>query len=103
MRIDVIPSGRGKFQFCHAGEPLASSEFGACRVLAERGFVGSIETWHRNATYASMRIGIAAGAKLTVSESDAHGPRFAAWRPFSPDMRLPAARSTAEADLSAEG
>ena len=80
-----------------------SVEFAVCRVLAERGCAGVIETWHRGAKHPSMRIDISAGAKLAVSETELHGPRFSAWRPFSPDMRLPVNRSDEDGCPSALG
>lgn len=108
-RIDVEPAGRNRWHYLLASELLATgkSVFGVCRILAERGFTGSIETWHRGEPYPSMRIKIASGALLICSETDALGLRFVPWRPFerpsSPDMRLPVNRSSVQADCGVGG
>lgn len=100
-RVDLEPANANQWQAIRGGEIIAtgkSVEFAACRVFHDLGITGFIETWHRGAAYPSMRIKIDAGAKLSVSETEVHGPRLTAWRPFDPDMRLPVNPSTVEAD-----
>ena len=99
--IDLIPVGRGNFHCYRAGEFVAKDELSACRVLLGQGFTGSIETWRKGDSYPSMRIVIAAGAKLAISETDKHGPRFVPFRPYPTDKRLPVNRQSFQADLGA--
>ena len=94
--VDLISAGKGNAEFYRLGEFIAKDEFTACRVLASRGFAGTMETYRPGATYPSMRIDIEAGARLAVSETSQQGPRYAKWRPF-PEARLPVNRSNAEA------
>lgn len=54
----------------------------ACRVLAGRGITGLLAVHWPGSTAPAMTLDIERGASMTVSETAAHGPRFAPWRPF---------------------
>jgi hypothetical protein len=60
-------------------------EFDACRALLARGIRGKLEVWRKGATFPATVLDIEAGARLTVAETDAAGPRFMRWQPFSAD------------------
>lgn len=101
IRIDQVPAGRGVLHCYLNGDFIAPEELSLCRMFEAEGICGVIETWREGASYPSMRIAIAAGAKLAVSETN--GPRFVKYRPFPTDERLPLNRHEAQADLSARG
>ena len=57
--------------------------FAACRWLVEQGFSGRAEVWSGQEKHPRMTIdSIERAAKLTVSESERHGPRVVRFVPF---------------------
>lgn len=55
----------------------------ACRSLTEQGYRGALEVWGQGETYPRMIINdIERAAKLTVSETERHGPRVVRYKPL---------------------
>jgi len=93
-RIDIEPIGLGQrgqlYLVSYGGAVLVersrNPEFDACRALLEQGATGRLEVWRRGTTCPALRLDIETGARLTVEESLAIGPRFARWQPRSEDL-----------------
>ncbi|MGE0854419.1 MAG: hypothetical protein AB7O44_33295 [Hyphomicrobiaceae bacterium] len=92
-RIEIEPVGLGdrghRYRATHEGSVLIDGsrhpEFDACRALLARGIRGKLEVWRKGAAFPAMVLDIEAGARLTVAETEAAGPRFVRWKPFSVD------------------
>jgi hypothetical protein len=74
-----------RYRVNYAGNLLVDSsrypEFDACRALLALGLTGKVEVWRHGAAFPAMRIDIERGARLTISETEDHGPRLVRWRP----------------------
>jgi hypothetical protein len=66
-------------------ESSRNPEFDACRALLALGITGTLQVWRPGRTKADMRLDVERGAKLTIRETDEHGPRLVRWEPFSGD------------------
>jgi hypothetical protein len=88
-RITIEPTNLGeggqRYRVNYAGNVLVDSsrypEFDACRALLALGLTGKVEVWRPGAAFPAMRIDIERGARLTVSETEDHGPRMVRCRP----------------------
>jgi hypothetical protein len=93
-RVELEPVSIGhrgqRYRAHYAGAVLIEGsrnpEFDACRALLARGITGTLEVWHKGATFASMRLDIEKGARLTVVDSDSIGPRITRWHPRFEDV-----------------
>lgn len=59
-------------------------EFDACRALVKLGLTGKLTTYREDGR-PCMTLNIEKAAKMTVSETRAHGPRFVPYKPFPDD------------------
>ena len=93
-RIRIGQSGP-RYRVDYAGRVLVDSSrtpaLDACRALLARGVTGLLETYQGGSAFASMRIDIERGAKLTVSEGQKIAPRFTRWAPFNSNVFVEAA------------
>lgn len=75
-----------RYSATFVGEVIVASSrcaaLDACRVLAGRGITGRLAVYWPGSAAPAMVMDIERGAGLTVSETPAHAPRFAPWRPF---------------------
>jgi hypothetical protein len=87
--ITIEPTKLGeagqRYRVNYAGNILVDNsrypEFDACRALLALGLTGKVEVWRQRAAFPAMRIDIERGARLTISETEDHGPRMVRWRP----------------------
>lgn len=63
-------------------ESARDPEHEACRALLAKGITGTLVTFHPGGKVARMRLDIARGAGLTVTEGATQGPRTTRWKPF---------------------
>jgi hypothetical protein len=117
MQVDVVitPTSLGqrgqRYEVTYLGSLLVEStlnpEFDACRALFAQGITGKLAVWRPGSVFPAMILDIERAAGLTVADTDAAGPRFVRWRPFSaedaPDAVLSRAvgARTAVLDLAA--
>ena len=103
-RVEIERTGTGqrgdRYRVTHNGAVIVESstvpEFDVCRALQAMGHTGTLATFSPGYPRPRMRLDIAAGAKLTVSETSKIGPRFTAWRPFDRSMITQDAEPEAE-------
>ena len=89
-RIEIARVGTGgngdRYSATFNGKVIVASSrcamLDACRVLAGRGITGRLAVHWPGSTAPAMTLDIERGASMTVSETAAHAPRFAPWRPF---------------------
>lgn len=78
-------------------------ECDACRVLKERGIIGTLETWRHGEPVASARWGIEKYAKLAAKTGHDSKPRFVKFRKFEAHLkeRFTSGRDSAASDTEA--
>jgi hypothetical protein len=58
-------------------------EFEAARALAAKGVTGRIQVWRPGKPHPDAAFVVEKLAKLTISETELHGPRVVPWKPFA--------------------
>jgi hypothetical protein len=87
ITIEPTSLGEGgqRYRATYTGGVLVESsrnpEFDACRALRALGLTGRVDVWRPGAAFPAMSIDIERGARLTISETDDHGPRLTRWHP----------------------
>lgn len=96
LRVFIAPvkiTSRGQgYSVSFNGETIITStrnpEFDACRHLVELGYQGRMEMWDNERPYPRMVVhDIEKAARLTVSETERHGPRIVRYDPLSDEQR----------------
>lgn len=89
--VKVTSRGQG-YSVSFNGETIITNTrdpaFYACRHLAELGYQGRMEMWDNERPYPRLVIhDIEKAARLTVSETERHGPRIVRYAPMSDEQR----------------
>lgn len=87
----ITSRGQG-YSVSFNGETIVTNtrnpEFDACRHLVAQGYQGRMEMWDNERSYPRMVFhDIEKAARLTVSETERHGPRIVRYDPMSDEQR----------------
>jgi hypothetical protein len=88
--IEIEPTTLGdrgqRYRVTYLGRVLVEStrnpEFDACRALLAQGITGRLLVRRAGRVCADLALDIERGARLTIRETDAAGPRLVRWEPL---------------------